>query len=328
MKKIVSIYFFLTLILPSCGQKILTLEGQKYINTNTSVWVGINIPREEKTLFMFKNNSIVSYNNQGYLLQAGDENPAKSNGMLDGSIITGNKFTWNGKSGITHGIFTGYSKNVLIKYNYCDGIPMGAVRKSNGGTNTSGGVAYNIFKNNLVGAVAKGINNVLIYNNTFYCDKTADENWRGQIMMYANDGLTPTAPSTGTKVKNNIFYTKYQIYNITIEDTASIPPVANIDYNLYYCETGTPIFNYLGRNKTFAQWQAIGFDAHSVVVDPDFNNITDFVPSSRLDYGTNLGETWEAGLATNALWVVNSTPAMTNQGIIWQVGAKIYESRE
>lgn len=203
MKIILSVFLFLALTEPSCRQKKLSLEGQTYINTDTSVWLGINIPREERTKFSFKSNSITSVNTHGYLLQAGDENPAASNGMLDGSIITGNKFTWNGKSGITHGIFTGYSNNVLIKYNYCDGTPMGAVRKSNGGTNSSGGVAYNIFKNNLVGVVAKGINNVLIYNNTFYCDKTVDENWRGQVMMYANDGVTPAAPSTGTKVKNN-----------------------------------------------------------------------------------------------------------------------------
>lgn len=70
----------------------------------------------------------------------------------------------------------------------------------------------------------------------------------------------------------------YQIYNIAIEDTANIPPVANIDYNIYYCEAGNPIFNYLGSTKTFAQWQALGFDAHSCVVDPDFNNTTDFIP--------------------------------------------------
>ena len=110
MNKFLSIFLFFALMVPSCGQKKCTLEGQTYFNSDLPVWLGINIPRKERTTFSFKNNSISSINAQGYLLQAGDENPAASNGLLDGSLITGNKFTWNGSSGITHGIFTGYNQ--------------------------------------------------------------------------------------------------------------------------------------------------------------------------------------------------------------------------
>ena len=41
--------------------------------------------------------------------------------------------------------------------------------------------------------------------------------------------------------------------------------------------------------KTFEQWQALGYDLHSVVINPEFINFTDFVPPMRLDYGKNLG---------------------------------------
>ena len=46
---------------------------------------------------------------------------------------------------------------------------MGLIRKSNGMTNTSGGVAYNIVnKTQATGIVVKGMNGVNIYNNTLY----------------------------------------------------------------------------------------------------------------------------------------------------------------
>ena len=49
------------------------------------------------------------------MLQAGDENPSGSNNNLDGEIISGNKFTWNGTdpTSITHGVFTGYNINAI-----------------------------------------------------------------------------------------------------------------------------------------------------------------------------------------------------------------------
>ena len=102
------------------------------------------------------------------------KNPASTNNKLDGEVITGNKFVWNGTdmTSITHGVFTGYNINAVLKYNYLYKVPMGLIRKSNGMTNTSGGVAYNIVnKTQAVGVVVKGINNVNIYNNTFYSDQ-------------------------------------------------------------------------------------------------------------------------------------------------------------
>ena len=71
-------------------------------------------------------------------MQAGDEIPSAYNNNLDGEIIPGNKFIWNGTdmTSITHGIFTGFNINARIKYNYCDKIPMGIIRKSNGMTDS------------------------------------------------------------------------------------------------------------------------------------------------------------------------------------------------
>jgi hypothetical protein len=317
----------------SNSNTILTIENQTYSNSVTEFWEGVNIPRSKPTTFTFRNNSVTSVNAEGYLLQAGDESLSGSSNNLDGEIITGNKFIWNGTniaSTITHGIFVGYNINSVIKYNYLYRVPTGMVLKSNGMTYTSGGVAYNIInKTGDIGIAIKGINNILVYNNTFYSNEvkfTSNSNpgtSYGIVDIFANDGLSPWVYSTGTKIKNNIFYTVNQISNITIEDSQDLPGFES-DYNIFWCETGTPIFNYLGTDKTFAQWQALGYDTHSVVVNPNFNNLTDFVPAVRLDYGVNLGSTWQTGMSTSATWVVGSNPATTNQNGTWQVGARVY----
>ena len=310
----------------------IIIEGQTYINSSSN-WSGVNIPRSAAISMIFRNNSITSINSEGYLLQAGDESPGKNNNKLDGEIIAGNKFTWNGinkASTITHGIFTGYNINCIIVYNYLYRVPTGMILKSNGMTYNTGGVAYNII--NTVGNIAvavKGTNGVLVYNNTFYSKEvkftsnSVPGTAYGIVDIFANDGLSPKAYSKGTKIKNNIFYTVNQIYNITIENSQDLDGFES-DYNIFWCEAGTPVFNYLGTKKTFSEWQALGYDTHSVVVNPNFNNINDFVPSSRLDYGTDLGATWQAGLSTTASWTVGATPAVTYQNGSWQVGAIVY----
>jgi hypothetical protein len=335
-KKIPLIFLsVIPLLLPA--QEIFRNEGITINNTITDAWMGINIPRNVRTTVYFLNNSVTSVNLSGYMLQAGDENPGSTNNNLDGEIISGNKFVWNGVRGssdpITHGIFTGYNVNALIKYNYLLNVPMGVIRKSDGMTNTSGGVAYNIIKNPVATAVVvKGMNNVNIYNNTFYSNQVkyggaGTGTWRGLIEIYGNDGLNPMKLSTNTKIKNNIFYTVYQISNITLGDSkADLGCEAGFesDYNIFYCESGTPVFTYMGESKTFAQWQALGYDIHSVVINPGFINTTGFVPGKRLDYGTNLGTEWQTGLSTSAAWNAGSSPATTNQNGKWQAGAVIY----
>ena len=315
------------------AQTVLTIEGTVVNNTEQGSWEGVNVPRNQPTTFTYRNNSITSVNATGYMLQSGDENPSGSNNNLDREVITGNKFTWNGTdpTSITHGVFTGFNLNATLIYNYLDKAPMGLIRKSNGMTNTAGGVAYNIVnKPQAVAVVVKGMNGVNIFNNTFYSDQVmytgpGAGTWRGLVDVYTNTDITPSGASTGTKIKNNIFYTKNQIYNIFIYDAGCLPGFES-DYNLFYCEAGTPIFDYLGTTKTFAQWQALGYDTHSVVVNPNFRDFTNFVPTVRLDYGTDLGVSWQKGLSVDAIWG-STDPLTANQNGRWQVGARIYSTQ-
>lgn len=307
-----------------CAQTVLTIEGETYTNADDT-WSGVNTPRTEPTVFTFKNNSITSINRYGYMLQAGDEVASVNNNNLDGALITGNKFAWSGTDMtiITHGLFTGHNINVVIKYNYLDHVPMAIIRKSTTNmSNTASGVAYNIIKSPNVGIVIKGMSGVCIYNNTLYQDRNTSETGRGLIDIYTNSSSSPMSVSHGTKIYNNIFYTKHETYCINVMDQESLTDFES-DYNVFYCETGSPKFNAGGSVKTFAQWQALGYDTHSVVINPNFKDFVNFVPAARLDYGKDLGSEWKGGLSVNAKWGTTD-PATTSQNDKWQVGAVIH----
>ncbi len=308
------------------SQVVFTIEGTEINDTVTGTSFGINIPRSQPTIFTFRNNSITSVNSAGYLLQAGDEIPLETNNNLDGEVITGNKFTWDGtdETSMTHALFTGFNINVIIKYNYLKNTPNGIQRKSNGMTDVSGVIAYNILINPKLGIAVKGINGIKIYNNTFYSERTPTQTYRGLIDIHANIDGGFIAMSKGTKVFNNIFYTRNKVFNIKIQESECLEGFES-DYNLFWCEAGEPIFEIDGKTKTFTQWQALGYDQHSVVLNPDFIDNIDLVPRMRLDNGTNIGVEFQTGLTNDAMWG-KVDPETTKQNNNWQVGARLYEA--
>jgi Secretion system C-terminal sorting domain len=328
MRYILTVIFIATNVLILSPQVVLTIEGQVINDYETNISYGYNIPRSQPTLLKFRNNSLTYVNAFGYMLQAGDETPGLNNNNLDGEVISGNYFFWNGtdESSWTHALFTGYNLGVVIKYNYLNNTPNGIQRKSNGMTDVDGVIAYNIIKNPKVGIVAKGMNGVRIYNNTLYSDKTMSQTSRGLIDIHTNtdDGLN--AASKGTKIFNNIFYTKnrvlmYKIYEVTCTEGFES------DYNLFWCEAGEPLFEIAGAVYTFSEWQRLGYDQHSVLIDPQFNNLTDFVPAGRLDVGMELGIDLIEGLSTDARWSAES-PGVAFQNGKWQVGARVFSDQD
>jgi hypothetical protein len=333
MKKLL-VFSLLFISLLGKAQIILDVHGETHTYSAVA-GLGYDVPRTSLTTFSFRNNIINDSDPSGHMLSAGDETHTAYDNNLAGEVITGNKFVYTGadQAGyILHGIFTGHEINASIMYNYCDKVPMSIVRKSTVTmSNTSGGVAYNVIHlPSATGVVVKGMNNVAIYNNTFYSTEVMYQSsdalpgtWRGLVDVYSNTDITPNVPSTGTIIKNNIFYTTHQIYNIYIYDAACLAGFVS-DYNIFYCTAGEPWFNYLGTKKTFTEWKALGFDQHSVVVNPNFASTTTLVPTARLDYGINLGSTWQTGLATNATWTLDVTPATAVQNGNWQVGAYVF----
>lgn len=328
MKRLLLVFFLIGQISLLSGQIVLTIEGQEFNDVITGVSDGISIPRSQPTDFTFRNNSVTAVNSSGYMLQAGDEGPGYFNNNLDGAKITGNKFTWNGtdEASTTHALFTGYNVDVVIKYNYLNNTPNGIQRKSDGMTDISGVIAYNIIKNPVVGIVVKGMNGIRIYNNTIYSDNNSNQATRGLIDIQTNTDGELNVASTGTKIFNNIFYTNASIVNIKIFETACLSGFES-DYNVFWCESGGPVFEINNETKTFAQWQAMGYDIHSVVINPDFIDFIDFVPRVRLDYGKDLGQDFLNGLATKAV-LGRTDPLTTIQNGTWQAGARIYKGSD
>jgi hypothetical protein len=306
---------------------ILTIEGTTTINNITGKWSGVNITRNTPTRLTYRNNFITSVNADGYLLQAGDEAPLPDNNNLDGEVISGNKFIWKGPidpSILTHGIFTGYNINSIVKYNYLENVPYGIIFKSgtHAGVNmtfTSGGCAYNIWKNGKFGGRVKGINGIKFYNNTFY---SGDGKGWYLLLISGNMDMNVPSPSIGSKIFNNIFYSTIQIPMIKIESGCLVD--FESDYNVFWCTVGEPTFNIDGVTISLAEWRGRGYDTHSRIVNPDFINTTDFILRTRLDFGKNLGTEWQTGLSITANWVVGLSPATTNQNGNWQVGARLY----
>ena len=328
MRKLLVILFLLPSILSA--QIVLTYEGQRYVDTVCQNVNGISVPRTEKTIFTFKNNYVQACNINGYLLQAGHESPNTTlDHKLDGELITGNKFVWTGDQNaatITHGIFTGYQNNVKIMYNYLDYVPMGIIRKSNGWTDSTGVVAYNIIRNPpAVGIVVKGMNGVRIYNNTLYSEDSLYVSpgigtWRGLIDVYENDN--PVASATHVKIKNNIFYTKNRITNINVMNESCLEGFES-DYNIFWCESGEPVFRIAGVELTLTQWRERGYDLHSQVMNPYFINTTDLLPRYRMQWGTPTE--FDMGIAASDYWALGFEPTLTQQDGYWQQGARIYE---
>lgn len=304
----------------SNGITNIIIEGQSYYET-------VRIPHNEPTLLKFKNNLIVTTNEEGYLLLAGDEEPGSENNMLDGEIITGNKLVWlgtNSSSIITHGLFVGYNINSVVKYNYIRDVPYGIIFKSgtDDGYNmtfTEGGCSYNIVKNGYFAGRTKGINGVKFTNNTFY---SGDGSGWYLLLITANMDRDVPSPSLNINVFNNIFYSSTRIPMIAVEEGSLT--TFKCDYNIYWCEDGDPIFMIDGNEKTFEQWQDLGYDQHSVIINPNFEDYDSFIPKERLNFGKDIGAGFDIGISVDNIWTPGVSPITTKQQGTWQVGAVIY----
>jgi hypothetical protein len=328
MKKILIILFYLI----SISINAQTLRVVSGIDTILTEATGYDItPHTTKWQLTIK-NSLFSSSVSGYFLYCGDdawfENSA---GNFDGTVISGNKLVYTGSTSDVHTIIAGFNVNYHIKFNYFLNTPYTVVNKQSKyhpQAYTTGGFSYNIIKNSRHIRTG-GTNGLRIYNNTFYIDK----NWTAYdecaILLGAQND---TSVSSNIKIKNNIFYRKIDGYMLIIGTDCEVG--LECDYNVYWNEggDGTIKIMYGGNTKTWAEWRALGFDTHSVIMNPNFIDTINFVPTSRLNYGVNLDSLhsttqYDYGLSTTADWTVGLHPDTTIQnGIRWQVGSRIYDS--
>ena len=309
------------------------ITGQTYVY-DASNQSGLNITRSTPTTLTLNNNSITGATTSGFIVQAGDDLQTTTNNNLDGAIITGIKIMYTGSgSNSNHVLQVGYNINDIIRYNYIDGgngAAYGIIAKASrpGYPNmayTSGGISYNIIQDIGSGIHIKDMDGIRVVNNSFYLSSAFKYGYCITLQTEYN-----SAPQN-VEIKNNIFYITSATAAPLYFRNASLSTL-ECDYNVYYCVNGTnhePKFQSIDTYTwyTWAQWRAMGFDAHSIVltVDP-FVDLVNFVPKSRsvIDHGTDMGSEFNTGLSTSATWVVGSSPATTSQNGTWQVGARVF----
>jgi len=308
----------------ACSTNALVITG---INTNSTDPGHFDVLRLSPTTnvpALFKNNRFTARNSDDHIILFGSEESSSSDHKLDGIAITGNKIVWTGTdlTDGNEGILTGYSIDAMIKYNFILNCPYGTPTKSSGMNYTYGGVAYNVYTSSFkVGTGAKGTSGVRFYNNSFYNTRKPGQGVIGSVYINSNnDWSTPGPASTNCQIFNNVFYTKHQVPNIYC-DQASLAGL-QCDYNLYWCEDGEPVFRIAGNTITLTQWKAMGFDQHSLRINPGFTSFATLIPSSPLNFGTNLGSPWQNGLDSQTAWN-GSDPILKAQPAVWQLGAYV-----
>lgn len=297
------------------AQTVLTING---IDTTLTTDQGYNVPRTTPTTLTFTNNRLLPTIASGFTLQIGSDNSGSYDNNLDGAVVSGNLLYTSTARG-SHGMMAGYNIDYHIRHNYIDGTPYGVVAEGDDAmTYTEGGVYYNIIKNNQTNCMAiGGTIGLPIYNNTFYSNRTSSSTSCIIRISYKAEN---------TIIKNNIFYATRNHYMINLDEESLA--TLDCDYNVYYVEDGDhqPTFrnSTSGATYTFAQWQALGHDEHSVVVNPNFTDTINFAPSLRLDYGVDLVDSnYDYGLSPVSEWTVGVTPDLIKQDANWQVGATL-----
>lgn len=282
------------------------------------------------------NNKIFSKKSSGYHIKIGGEtsgvgNNDFTNNEINGNYIQGFDPTGGGAAQTTHGLFIGFQSNGIVKYNNIIGSEYGSVIKGTTGINGAI-ISYNIFRETKRGIYIKGQQAALIYNNTIIC--------KSLTMAYGidlSDNIGGDNPDN-CEIKNNLVIALGTGNNYMIRNSLTFAAGSNvIDHNFYYCPNGTMLFNEAGTDKSWAEWQALGFDTNSMVLNTAqfislFNNFDNNDFSLKLGCiaigaGESLGAAYDDGLDELTDWGNNNTvPSIITkqQAAAWDIGAYIH----
>lgn len=276
---------------------------------------------------IFERNTIVSNSTGGTFFLIGRDNPNDGDtAQYDGSWIRG-CYQESSTDGV-HGFMDGYS-TIGFKHNKSLGLALTHV--SEGVVTTVHGLTtptmYNIYKfGSVYGLTVEGQTGKQIYNNTF----VSSEHMVGYALHFYYNNEAPGNPwTTNTEFKNNIVYIGPGADSVVMFLGEGSKDTFDSDYNLYWSEASVnnePYFYVQGNTPSivsWSQWQALGYDTHSVVANPNFIDTIDFVPTARLDYGTDLGDFYDVGLSPAYEFIAGTYPDTIAQNGDWQVGAVI-----
>jgi hypothetical protein len=216
-------------------------------------------------------------------------------------------------SPITANIYNNYFYGTLGQ-----GSPTAFIFCTNGGGTTGIGSTCNVFNNLLVETTGRKANwmmamggytgNHQIYNNTLIGQDTTA-------------GIAMVLSGTGLKVKNNLIVNKQigiSSYETTHDTVFSLP--SDSDYNVWILQTGTNFkFDDGAINYSWAQWQALGYDSHSITTNPNLSASYYLqAGSSAIGLGADL-----TSVGISALNSDKNTSARPS-GSVWDAGVYNY----
>lgn len=327
MRRILTILFFSYTILNA--QDPVVISG---IDTTLNIWTGYGMDRSSPIELLIENSKFIQPLDERYVLKIGDDSYNETNSLnVNGAIITGNQIIATYGEGVgqsVHGSMSGYNLDYKIKFNYFDETYYGVVAEGGYDSgepmkNSSYYIYGNIFRNVVSPFNESGYDSVLFCNNTCYFGELMPPYW--YCGPGFSNGTDIPARSKNIVIKNNIFYSSTNNDRF-IGVPAGCDTGFVCDYNVYWVaeKSGNqPRFLFKNTVYSWSQWRALGYDTHSIVIDPNFIDTIGLVPTERLDYGDDLSSHYSYGLSSIAEWAVGSHPDTTQQDDVWQVGAYV-----
>ena len=268
-----------------------------FVNINITSPAGVSAPSP-----LISNNTIRTTSKISQVILVGTDSTSIGDNKIDGGIVENNHiygpfyYDTNAAGVSKHCIEYGYNKEGIVRNNFVSGCAFGIVMKGAPQDYINGGGVYN---NVVLGTKGdssiriKGIDNIPVYNNTFYTDPLWSGNSFG--MLYITQSDAPVVPSTGTDVKNNAFL-GLDTKNLINVDTLSAAAGFTSDYNLHWNNTGSGLDYVVGGDTYtgFAGFAVAGRDTHSVSGNPLFTDASanDFslqYASPAIDSGSVIG---------------------------------------
>ena len=191
-----------------------------------------------------------------------------------------------------HGYVDEKTSGMIIRYNHIHNNRNGMGLHAMSESEIYGNIVYNNVRSGIGfwdhdSGPGFGCTNNTVYNNTIFVPVTNDRVASGISARHFSDSNT---------YKNNIICVlDSNARNWYIDSTSNIKNT--IDNNLSYRGTGDNVAFLAGTNRTWVEWQALGFDINGIYADPLFISIspstdTEFILQSISpcrDAGTNVG---------------------------------------
>jgi len=276
-------------------------------------------------------NKILSNRAINYNIEIGNEGTSTSDNKNTSSIIqknyirSANYYAYATGVGV-HSTFIGFQSNGKVLYNFINGGGYAVIIKGSTGT-VGGNIRGNVIIDSDKGIYVKGAQQIVINNNTVIMSARVTQPEWGIALLVNTGGDIPD----GCVVKNNILISlsanTFNAINVGAEGTN------DIDYNIYYCPNGTLQFIINNAAKTFAEWQALGHDTHSIVLtDAQYNALlnADYTlkaGSVAIGSGVALDAAYDDGLDASTNWGTDAQlPVVVTkqQGASWDIGAYIH----